>query len=164
MMSVRLSLPLLMATLAPSLTPTAAEDTTSPLSVVSVYVPGYQTKNWNGLAGSVISTSTTAATCTEYSSFGAEYTRNNITGPTETSRTVTYSGSEVQWGTLRLSSTAPASNTAQVTGSSPVETIDPSDTAWYFPQSTSTSAAQGRRQVRSTAVLSFAIMVAALML
>lgn len=55
MMSVRLSLPLLMAVLAPSLTPTTAVDTTSPPSAVSIYVPGYQTKNWNGLAGSVIS-------------------------------------------------------------------------------------------------------------
>lgn len=108
--------------------------------------------------------STTAATCTEYSSFGSDYTRNNITGPAETSRTVTYSGSEVQWGTLTLSSTAPASNTAQVTGSSPVETIDPSDTAWYFPQPTSTSAARGRHEIRSTVVLGFAMMVAALML
>lgn len=53
-MSVRLPLPLLlMATLAPSLTPTAAEDT-SPQSTVPVYVPGYRTENWDGLVGSVM--------------------------------------------------------------------------------------------------------------
>lgn len=54
MMSVRLPLPLLlMATLAPSLTPTAAEDT-SLQSTVSIYVPGYRTENWDGLAASVM--------------------------------------------------------------------------------------------------------------
>ncbi|ROW04478.1 hypothetical protein VMCG_05003 [Cytospora schulzeri] len=214
MMSVRLSLPLLMATLAPSLTPTAAEDT-SLHSTVSVYVPGYQTKNWDGLAGSVMTSdstattytvfcansddcqisgpipfifaegpstfkycgsvenkftamiscqlaSTTAATCTEYSSFGPRFTKNNTTGPTETMRTVTYLGTEVQWAILTMSSPAPASNPAQPTGDDPVETINPSDTAWYFPAATKTSRADGRSDPKSPIVLGFAMMLATL--
>lgn len=216
-MSVRLPLPLLlMATLAPSLTPTAAEDT-SPQSTVPVYVPGYRTENWDGLVGSVMTSdrtattytvfcsnpddcrisgplpftfaegpstfkysgsvesqltaimscqlaSTTAATCTEYSSFGSGFTENNITGPTETTRTVTYSGSDVQWANLTISSHAPASNPAQPTGNDPVETISPSDTAWYFPAATKTSWARGTCEPMSPIMLGFAMVVAALVI
>lgn len=92
--------------------------------------------------------STTAATCTEYSSFGAGVTAQNATGPTEVSRTETYSGSEVQWGVLTLSSDVPASATASPTsngdnsgGGGGVETINPTDTAWFFPSATSESGA-----------------------
>lgn len=108
--------------------------------------------------------STTAATCTEYSSFGSKFTQNNTTGPTETTRTVTYSGADVQWASLALSSPAPASNPAQPTGDDPVETISPSDTAWYFPSATKTSWAVGTSDSRGSISLGFAMMVAALMI
>ncbi|KUI57476.1 hypothetical protein VP1G_10901 [Cytospora mali] len=216
MMGVRLSLPLLMAFLAPSLTPTAAEDS-SLQSTVSVYVPGYRTENWDDLAGSVIASdsiattytvfcsdsddcrisgpvpftfaegpstfrysgsvesrltaviscelaSTTAATCTEYSSYGSRFTEGNITGPTETTRTVTYSGTDVQWASLTMTSPAPASNPAQPTGDDPVTTVNPSDTAWFFPTETRTSLAYRRSDSRSPIALGFALMMAALLL
>ncbi|PSR81415.1 hypothetical protein BD289DRAFT_343390, partial [Coniella lustricola] len=120
-----------------------------------VYVPGYRSGSWEDLAGSVITSdstattytvfctdsedcaiagrmqfafaegpstfkysgqiasmwtaemacelaSTTAATCTEYTSYGSGYRHGNLTGPTELSQTETYSGSEVQWGVLTL--------------------------------------------------------------
>lgn len=47
------SMPLLFATLAPSLLVLAPR--TSAQVTVPVYVPGYRAENWNGLAGSVIS-------------------------------------------------------------------------------------------------------------
>ena len=53
MLNARLSLPLLLAISAPSLSPTAADDS-SFQTTATVYVPGYQTENWDGLAGSVI--------------------------------------------------------------------------------------------------------------
>lgn len=106
--------------------------------------------------------STTAATCTEYSSFGSGFTENNITGPTETTRTITYSGTDVQWANVTMSSPAPASNPAQPTGDDPVETISPSDTAWYFPAATKTSSAGGRFDPTSPIMLGFAMLVAAL--
>lgn len=46
-------LPLLLIVLAPGLSPGAAQDSSSQ-STVSVYVPGYGAKNWEDLAGSVI--------------------------------------------------------------------------------------------------------------
>lgn len=80
-------------------------------------------------------------------------------------RTVTYSGTEVQWATLTMSSPASASNLAQPTGDDPVETINPSDTAWYFPAATSTSWADGKSHSGSPMVTTgFAMMVAALMI
>ncbi|CAN8102607.1 unnamed protein product [Discula destructiva] len=90
--------------------------------------------------------STTAATCTEYSSFGAQFTKGNTTGPTDFSRTQTYTGSDVEWGVLTLTSPAPApaTATAQSTGNDGIETINPTDTAWFFPSPTSTSWAAPR--------------------
>ncbi|KAF3766829.1 hypothetical protein M406DRAFT_327945 [Cryphonectria parasitica EP155] len=183
-------LPLLLAALAPSLTPTSADS--SP-TTVPVYVPGYQSENWDDLAGSVITSdstattytifcpdtddcqiagrmqftfaegpstfkysgevedmltaviscqlvSTTAATCTEYSSFGAGWKKGNTTGPTEVSRTETYLGSEVQWGVLTLTTPAPTGTADQAIGGSGMS-INPSDTAWFFPKATRTSRA-----------------------
>ncbi|KAJ4385495.1 hypothetical protein N0V93_009923 [Gnomoniopsis smithogilvyi] len=181
-------LSLLIAALAPSLAPTTFAQVTVP-----VYVPGYRAENWDGLAGSVITSnsvattytvfcpdsadceisgplpftfaegpstfeysgtiqdrltallacklaSTTAATCTEYSSFGSRFTKGNTTGPTDFSRTQTYTGSEVQWGVLTLTTPAPAAATATGTGGSGgVETVNPTDTAWFFPSPTSKS-------------------------
>lgn len=46
-------LPLLLIALAPCLLPAAAQDSSSQ-STVSVYVPGYETQNWEDLAGSVV--------------------------------------------------------------------------------------------------------------
>lgn len=106
--------------------------------------------------------STTAATCTEYSSFGPGFKENNITGPTETTRTVTYSGSEVQWGSLVLTTPAPAP--ASPTVDSPDGGLDPSDTAWYFPSPTSTSWAGGRSGPRTALVLGVSVLGAVLML
>lgn len=106
--------------------------------------------------------STTAATCTEYSSFGSDFRENNITGPTETSRTVTYSGSDVQWGTLVMTTPAPAP--ASPTVDSPDGPIDPSDTAWYFPSPTSTSWAEDRSDPRTALVLGVSVLAAALVL
>lgn len=92
--------------------------------------------------------STTAATCTEYSSFGSSFTKGNTTGPTEFFRTQTYTGSEVQWGVLTLTSPVPASATAQTTGNDGIETINPTDTAWFFPSPTSTSGVAPRMGAR----------------
>lgn len=97
--------------------------------------------------------STTAATCTEYSSFGPGYTVQNITGPTEVSRTQTYSGSEVQWGVLTLSSDVPASTGAPTTGEGGVQTVNPTDTAWFFPGATSSSQAASWREPDARVVL-----------
>lgn len=48
-------LPLLLIALAPGLSPAAAQDSSSQsTSTVSVYVPGYESQNWEDLAGSVI--------------------------------------------------------------------------------------------------------------
>lgn len=81
--------------------------------------------------------STTAATCTEYSSFGPGFTRGNTTGPTDELRTTTYSGTDVDWGVLTLTSPAPdaTATDAQDTG---VSTVASTDTAWYFPSATRT--------------------------
>lgn len=207
-------LPLLLIALAPGLSPAAAQDS-STQSTVSVYVPGYESQNWEDLAGSVITSdstattytvfcadtkdcqisgpvpftfaegpstfrysgsiesqltaeiscqlaSTTAATCTEYSSFGSGFTENNITGPTETTRTVTYSGKDVQWGTLVMTTPAPAPASPTVDG--PGGSLDPSDTAWYFPSPTSTSWAKGAPYPRSVLVLGVSIVVTAFVL
>lgn len=85
--------------------------------------------------------STTAATCTEYSSFGSHFTKGNTTGPTDFTRTQTYTGSNVQWGVLTLTTPAPASATptGQASGTDGAQIINPSDTAWFFPRPTSTS-------------------------
>lgn len=107
--------------------------------------------------------STTAATCTEYSSFGSNFNENNITGPTETTRTVTYSGTEIQWGTLVMTTPSPASNTASPTVD-PDGAFDPSDTAWYFPSPTSTSWSEERSNPRSALLLSVSVLAAAFML
>ncbi|KAH8765489.1 hypothetical protein F5883DRAFT_100893 [Diaporthe sp. PMI_573] len=207
-------LPLLLIALAPGLSPAAAQGSSSQ-STVSVYVPGYETQNWEDLAGSVITSdstattytvfcadandcqisgplpftfaegpstfrysgsiesqltaeiscqlaSTTAATCTEYSSFGSGFTENNITGPTETTRTVTYSGKDVQWGTLVMTTPAPAAASPTVDG--PGGSLDPSDTAWYFPSPTSTSWAEGAPYPRTALVLGVSMVAAAFML
>ncbi|KAL9488711.1 hypothetical protein ACSS6W_000988 [Trichoderma asperelloides] len=45
---------------------------------------------------------TTAATCSGYSSYKSGYTNGHYTGPTQVSWTSTFTGSEVQWGTLTL--------------------------------------------------------------
>ncbi|KAL7789486.1 hypothetical protein V8C37DRAFT_386049 [Trichoderma ceciliae] len=45
---------------------------------------------------------TTAATCSGYSSYRSGYTNGHHTGPTQVSWTSTFTGSEVQWGTLTL--------------------------------------------------------------
>ncbi|KAL1858919.1 hypothetical protein Daus18300_009788 [Diaporthe australafricana] len=160
----RPTLPLLLVALAPGLLPIAAQASSSQ-STVSVYVPGYDAQNWEDLAGSVITSlaSTTAATCTEYSSFGSDFKENNITGPTETTRTVTYSGTEVQWGTLVMATPAPASNPASPTVD-PDGGYDPSDTAWYFPSPTSTSWSDERPNPRSALVLSVTALAATFML
>lgn len=58
------------------------------------------------------------------------------------SRTETYSGSDVQWGVLTLTSSVPAATPAQTTGGDgAVVTVDPTDTAWFFPHATSSSGA-----------------------
>lgn len=94
--------------------------------------------------------STTAATCTEYSSFGAGYTVQNVTGPTEVSRTQTYSGREVQWGVLTLSSALPASPTTA--GGGGLGTINPTGTAWFFPSATSATSAAASASWRGPGV------------
>lgn len=81
--------------------------------------------------------STTAATCTEYSSFGPNFTKGNTTGPTDFTRTQTYGDSDVEWGVLTLTSPAPAAATETGTSGNGVETINPADTAWFFPSPTS---------------------------
>ncbi|KAL7933590.1 hypothetical protein V8C35DRAFT_303349 [Trichoderma chlorosporum] len=45
---------------------------------------------------------TTAATCSGYSSYRSGYTYGRLTGPTQVSWTSTFTGSEVQWGTLTM--------------------------------------------------------------
>ncbi|UKZ73712.1 hypothetical protein TrVFT333_001362 [Trichoderma virens FT-333] len=45
---------------------------------------------------------TTAATCSGYSSYRSGYTNGHHTGPTQVSWTSTFTGSEVQWGTLTM--------------------------------------------------------------
>lgn len=45
---------------------------------------------------------TTAATCSGYSSYKSGYTNGPRTGPTQVSWTSTFTGSELQWGTLTL--------------------------------------------------------------
>lgn len=60
------------------------------------------------------------------------------------SRTETYSGSDVQWGVLTLTSSVPASTPAQTTsGDGTVTTVDPTDTAWFFPHATSSTSSSG---------------------
>ncbi|POS76410.1 hypothetical protein DHEL01_v205197 [Diaporthe helianthi] len=208
------SLPLLLIALALGLSPAAAQDSSSQ-SIVSIFVPGYEAQNWEDLAGSVITSdstattytifcadakdcqisgpvpftfaegpstfrysgsiesqltaeiscqlaSTTAATCTEYSSFGSGFTENTITGPTETTRTVTYSGKEVQWGTLVMTTPAPAPTSPPIDG--PGGSLDPSDTAWYFPSPTSTAWVPHTPYPRMTLALGVSVAAAALML
>lgn len=77
-------------------------------------------------------------------------------------RTVTYSGTEIQWGTLLMTTPAPAA--ASPTVDNPNGTFDPSDTAWYFPSPTSTSWAEERSNPRTVLVSSVLVLAAALML
>lgn len=74
----------------------------------------------------------------------------NVTGPTELSRTQTYSGREVQWGVLTLSSALPASPTTAGGG---LGTINPTGTAWFFPSATSATSAAASSSWRGPGVL-----------
>ncbi|KAL6698034.1 hypothetical protein J3F84DRAFT_258818 [Trichoderma pleuroticola] len=53
---------------------------------------------------------TTAATCSGYSSYRSGYTNAHHTGPTQVSWTSTFTGSEVQWGTLTMAEPAGATD------------------------------------------------------
>ncbi|PTB70844.1 hypothetical protein BBK36DRAFT_1107152 [Trichoderma citrinoviride] len=55
---------------------------------------------------------TTAATCSGYSSYKAGYTNGRLTGPTQLSWTSTFTGSEVQWGTLTMAEAPGATDDA----------------------------------------------------
>ncbi|KAL1837101.1 hypothetical protein VTJ49DRAFT_4281 [Mycothermus thermophilus] len=78
---------------------------------------------------------TTAATCTGSSSFGSGYRGPSITGPTETVWTSTFTGSDVTWGVLTLSTPPPATSTLDLEG-----TVVSSQTGEPVP----TSGADGR--------------------
>lgn len=105
--------------------------------------------------------STTAATCTEYSSFGPGFTKGNTTGPTDELRTATYSGTDVDWGVLTLTSPAPDATATDATATDAQDTgasvVASTDTAWYFPSATRTGsstsgAGRGLEHGRAVAV------------
>ncbi|KAL2148481.1 hypothetical protein VTH82DRAFT_2035 [Thermothelomyces myriococcoides] len=54
----------------------------------------------------------TAATCTGSTSVGAGHREGQMTGPTETVWTSTFTGTDVTWGVLTLATPAPATSTS----------------------------------------------------
>ncbi|KAM0255005.1 hypothetical protein ACHAQJ_006233 [Trichoderma viride] len=79
---------------------------------------------------------TTAATCSGYSSYKSGYTNGPHTGPTQVSWTSTFTGSEVQWGTLTLTDGPGATDDAFDTAGTMATPTGPSG-MMYEPSPTS---------------------------
>lgn len=88
----------------------------------------------------------TAATCSGYSSFKSGYTNGPYTGPTEVSWTTTFTGSEVEWGTLTLEEPPKATND-NGEESEPEVSADPTENTalFYTPAEPTDSGGDGVR-------------------
>ncbi|KAK5998389.1 hypothetical protein PT974_00768 [Cladobotryum mycophilum] len=94
-----------------------------------VLVEGPDTVQFHGTYTSTIADvecdldGTTAATCSGYSSYKSGYTNGHHTGPTEVSWTSTFTGTDMQWGTLTLTDKPDSTD----------DSLDPTGTAMATP-------------------------------
>ena len=84
---------------------------------------------------------TTAATCSGYSSFKSGFSVGPFTGPTQVSWTSTFSGKDVDWGSLTLTSVPTSTNDVLgITATAPSTPAASSTAAHLIPTPTTTGA------------------------
>ncbi|KAK3319312.1 hypothetical protein B0H66DRAFT_266164 [Apodospora peruviana] len=122
-----------------------------------VFAAGQKTLSYGGSAAGEITadlhctlSDKTAATCTGSSSFGPNYHQGTISGPTETVWTKTFSGSEVTWGVLTLTTPGTLPATTDIDGTVPTAGVGETTP-------TTTSGSVAKRQARMSWVAMFAV-------
>ncbi|KAM7199889.1 hypothetical protein V8F20_005538 [Naviculisporaceae sp. PSN 640] len=88
-----------------------------------IFAAGQKTLSYGGAAAGEITADLhcalaekTAATCTGSTSFASGYHQGTISGPTQTVWTKTFSGSQVTWGVLTLTTPGPATTNTNMDG------------------------------------------------
>ncbi|KAK1752117.1 hypothetical protein QBC47DRAFT_66369 [Echria macrotheca] len=133
--------------------------------IAFVFTEGPATLSYSGSAsGEIIAdlhcnlAGRTAATCTGSSSFGPNFHEGSVRGPTHTVWTSTFTGSQVAWGALTLTTPGPAPGTTDIDATAAATATD-QDTDAGVPSAPAASGAGKTRWPAALGIMTAVLLV-----